>query len=235
MVFLQHRQVLCQRKASLFGSLLSFHFDLKLILANIEAFQSNDRADRCVLRGLDMWVEHLAAVHENVAYDWGVRPVSRGLIEGNNKSDATEHRAKDNARRANVYEISALIEENERAALVIVIAKFLCGLRDLATNADMRVECTASSPDEHSRVVVKLLHFEPERVLSVCDPVVDAAGRTGKDRFVFQSSEFVLLGLLLEKQLGNVPTSNEASSRSGMRHAFWLIRLARILRVRSQR
>jgi hypothetical protein len=205
----QHRQVLCQRKASLFGSLLSLHFDLKLMLPHIETFQSNDRTDRCVLRGLDMWVEHLAAIHEDVVYDWSARPVFRGLIEGNNKSDATEHRAKDNAWRANVYEIGALIEENEGAALIIVIAKFLSGLRNLGPNPDMRIEGTASSTAEHGGVVVKLLNFKPQGVIGVRDPVVNAPGRTGKDRFVLQTSEFVLHGILFEQQLGNVPPSNE--------------------------
>src|ERR1700734_54827 len=118
------------------------------MLPNIEAFQSDDRADRCVLRSLDVWMEHFATVHEDVVYDLSARPVPRGLIEGNNKSDAAEHRAEDNARCANVYEISALIEENEGAALVVVIAKFLCGLRDLGSNADMRIECTTTAAGE---------------------------------------------------------------------------------------
>src|SRR6267378_2858331 len=82
-VSFQHRQVLFQRKTALFDSLLSFHLDLKLMLPNIEAFQSDDRADRCVLWRLDVWVEHLATVHEDVVYDCGARPVPRGLIEGN--------------------------------------------------------------------------------------------------------------------------------------------------------
>lgn len=143
-----HRQVLFQRKASLFGSLLSFYFDLKFMLPNIEAFQSNDRADRCVLRSLDMWVEHLAAVHEDVVYDWSTRPVSRGLIEGNNKSDATEHRAKDNARRANVHEIHPLVEQHEGTAFIIVIAEFLRGLRDLRSDSDVWIEPPPPLPDK---------------------------------------------------------------------------------------
>ena len=63
----------------MFGSLLSFNFDLKLMLPDIEAFQSDDRADRCVLRSLDVWMEHLAAVHEDVLY--GRAHVNIGNIE----------------------------------------------------------------------------------------------------------------------------------------------------------
>src|SRR5579862_127668 len=147
-VSFQHRQVLFQRKAALFGSFLSFHFDLKLMLPNIETLQSDDRADRRVLWRLDVWMEHLAAVHEDVVYDLSARPISRGVIEGDNESDAPKHCAKYNARRANVYQISALIEENEGAALVVVIAKFFCGLRDLGSNADMRIECTPAAAGE---------------------------------------------------------------------------------------
>lgn len=125
-------------------------------------------------------MEHLAAVHEDIVYDLGARPVPRGLIEGNNKSDAPEHRAKDNARCTDVHEIRALVEEHEGATLVIVITKFLCGLRDLRSDANMWIECTAAPAGEQGWVIIELFHFKPQRVFRMRDPIVDAPGRTGK-------------------------------------------------------